>query len=63
MVESTVEWEWGCEECEFSCETEAEALAHCDAAKHSLGMRPVRQESGVTPEIPCDIPEPPLIGN
>ena len=42
-----VAMEWGCEECEFSCATDEEAFAHCDAAKHSLAMRPVRPEGEV----------------
>ena len=52
MSQPALEWEWGCEECEFSCKTDAEAFAHSDAAKHSLAMRPVRPDSGITLEIP-----------
>lgn len=61
MIDQTG-WVWGCEECEFWCETDEQAFAHCDAAKHSLAMRPRKPEFSGT-EIPPGGGELPPIPN
>lgn len=47
--------EWGCEECRFASAFEEEALEHCDTAKHSLALRPIRTPSMI---VCCRVDDP-----